>query len=190
MSDSDMDDPAPLEARPPPTIHATPADVRPSVDPDADPERITWWRPSWRDAARHVGWRWVFLLPAVALVLLMVAAAFFRGLRGPVIALGVHVAAFVGAVAFAMAGYVWRCAARARAEPFCIHCGYDLSGLPDNYRCPECGRPYTWRLIAEYRRDPEWFQERWKLHRHLPPSDAPIDAGPVRRRRRSRDGTS
>ena len=83
--------------------------------------------------------------------------------------------------------YVFRRAAKARREPFCIFCGYNLTGLPDRYRCPECGRPYTWQLIAEYRRDPAWFRERWRLHRELPPADAPFEAGPVQRRRK--DGT-
>ncbi len=179
----------PLESRQPPTIQATPTDVRPSVDPDADPAKITWWRPSWRDAARHVGYRWIFLLPAVGLLLLFGGALVIWPARGVFTVLGIKLFLFVGAIALALASYVWRCAAHARTEPFCIHCGYDLSELPDNYRCPECGRPYTWRLIAEYRRDPEWFIERWKLHGRLPPSDAAIDARPTTGRKRSRDGT-
>ena len=52
-----------------------------------------------------------------------------------------------------LAGYGLRRAAQARREPFCIFCGYNLTGLPDHYRCPECGRPYTWQMIEEYRAD-------------------------------------
>jgi len=183
------DESTPLEARQPPTIHATPADVRPSVDPDADPSAITWWKPSWLDAARHVGYRWVFLVPMVALLLWFAYAILFWHVRGVFIVVGGKFFLFAGALAFALSAYVWQCAVQARKEPFCIHCGYDLSELPDNHRCPECGRPYTWRLIEEYRRDPEWFIERWKQHGRLPQSDAPIDAGPVTKRKRSRDGT-
>jgi len=94
----------------------------------------------------------------------------------------------VGALAITLTGYVIRRAVRARREPFCIHCGYNLSGLPDNYRCPECGRPYTWRLIAEYRRDPRWFIERYKARQKLPPAGPTLPAGPSAKPRR-RDGT-
>jgi hypothetical protein len=175
-------DPLPMERTVPPVSAASPAELR-----DAD-GAVSWWMPSWRDAVRQVGWRWIFLAPAVLMFALFVGAVFLRGLRAPLLMMGGQVAVFVGAIALTMAGWVIRRAARARREPFCIHCGYNLSGLPDDYRCPECGRPYTWRLIEEYRRDPQWFIERWKLHRELPRADVPFDAGPVRRK--PRDGTA
>jgi hypothetical protein len=39
------------------------------------------------------------------------------------------------------------CRARAAAEgdPVCPACGYDLTGLPADHRCPECGRGYSHR---------------------------------------------
>lgn len=57
--------------------------------------------------------------------------------------------------------------------PFCLQCGYNLSGLHLPHRCPECGR-YT---------DPEqdatqtrtWFARRWSFVRSLRrPSTIPI----------------
>ena len=78
---------------------------------------------------------------------------------------------------------------RARREPFCIHCGYGLTGLPDNHACPECGRRYSFRIIDEYRRDPHWFIERYRASRLLPKPDAPFAAGTITGKRRSRDGT-
>ena len=41
----------------------------------------------------------------------------------------------------------------------CIHCRYDLTGLPDYHTCPECGRPYTFAEIDAYFDDPERYRE-------------------------------
>src|SRR2546423_15392621 len=68
-----------------------------------------------------------------------------------------------------------------RREPFCIHCGYDLTSLPDDYNCPECGEHYTHRLIDEYRRDPKWFIERYNRRGEIPRADVPFQAGAIRR---------
>lgn len=164
---------------PPPNV-ATPSDVRVAA------EEIEWWRPGWRDGWRFVGWRWVFLLPSGLLLLALLPPA--RAFRPAVLAVGAKLALLMAAVALTLAAFVVRRAAQARKEPFCIFCGYNLTGLPDRYRCPECGRPYTWRLVAEYRRDPEWFIQRYRALRQLPPAGRPFEAGPVRRKRR-RDGT-
>jgi hypothetical protein len=168
----------------PPQVVATPSHaVRES------PDSIQWWRPSWGDVARSVGWRWILLTPAVGLVLLYAASWYVFIPGGLLWLLEVKLAIFVASIAVSLAAYVARRAARARQEPFCIYCGYNLTGLPDNYRCPECGRPYTWRLIDEYRRDPHWFIERWRIQQNLPTALTPFEAGPVRRKRRARDGT-
>jgi hypothetical protein len=180
------DERRPLEEQLPPSVGASPCDLR--VNPD---ERLAWWTPGWHDVAGHVGYRWIFLIPALGLLLLLVAGVFLPGLRLLVLVLEFKFFIVAAAIAISLAGYVVRQAVRARREPFCIHCGYNLSGLPDNYRCPECGRPYTWRLIAEYRRDPRWFIERYKAHQKLPPRQVGFSAGPSspNTRRPSRDGT-
>ncbi len=173
----------PLEEQIPPTVMATPSHVQEMPGQD-----VTWWRPSWSDTWRYVGYRWIFLLPAVGLIILAVPLLRWPTVFGALWFAELKLLVFAIAIALSLAGYVIRRAARARKEPFCIYCGYNLTGLPDDYRCPECGRPYTWRLIAEYRRDPQWFIERYRAHRQLPPAEKPFEAGPVRRR--SRDGTS
>lgn len=174
----------------PPDIVATPADVqhRSAGDDAGSDADIRWWRPSWSDVARSLGWRWIFLTPAVVLIA-MLGLHLYLGRFGMVlIALEIKLTLFVIGVTIALAGFAVRRAVRARSEPFCIYCGYALRGLPDNYRCPECGRPYTWRLIAEYRRDPEWFIERWKA-RHMHTRNPSFEAGATRRKRRAKDGT-
>ena len=77
----------------------------------------------------------------------------------------------VGAVVEAM-----RLATKARNEPFCIHCGYMLQGLPDQHICPECGRPYSFELIKLYQNDPKWFVQRWQM-RNANPIGVPFHAG-------------
>ena len=173
----------PLEERLPPATLASPSELK-----EQPGEGITWWRPGWADAWRYVGYRWIFLLPAIGLLVLLVLSLFFPIFFGVFWVVGLKLCVFAGAIAVSLAGYVIRRAVTARKEPFCIYCGYNLTGLPDDYRCPECGRPYTWRLIAEYRRDPQWFIERYRAQRHLPPRDAPFHAGAVHRR--ARDGTA
>ncbi len=133
------------EARLPPRVMASPSAIQTGMDSE-----INWWRPDWSDARRHLGWRWVFLLPSLILVALLFIPL---PVWGPFFAIEIKLLIFMIAVAVSLGGYVFRRAARARMEPFCIFCGYNLKGLPDHHRCPECGRPYTWRLIAEYRRD-------------------------------------
>ena len=167
----------------PPEPVGTPADVQAE-----EGEEIRWWRPSWRDAFRHVGYRWLLLVPLLSLAgIVMVGLCFVPG--GVLFALGFKGLVLAVGGGLSLAGYAVRKAVQARTEPFCIFCGYNLTGLPDNYRCPECGRHYTWRMIEAYRRDPQWFIERFKAHKELPSADEPFEAGPVRRRRKARDGT-
>jgi len=168
----------------PPEVMASPGQV-----PQTASGEIDWWRPGWHDSVRFIGYRWIFLTPAV---LFLVAVAWFcvnRGMRDLIFVIGAKLLMLSAAIAFALAGYVYKRAVRARSEPFCIFCGYNLTDLPDHYRCPECGSPYSLALIAEYRRDPRWFIERYNASKRLPHPDEVFAAGPVKRRRRARDGT-
>lgn len=150
-------------------------------------EDTQWYRPSWSQTAALVGWRWILCLPLAALVALLVllpgwtVQILINGWKLIVFAIAVPLAGFASAA---------RNAVRNRRDPFCIHCGYSLIGLPDGHRCPDCGEPFRHALIDEYRRDPDFFIQRHKALQSLPPPlDTAFNAGPVRRKRRSNDGT-
>ena len=152
-------------------------------------EEVPFWLPSWQETAKQLGWRWILVLPAVAVVGL-IAAGFFVDHRLWTLLwyLGIKLLVIACALPIVLMMELARNATRGRQTPFCIHCGYDLVGLPDHHRCPECGRPYSLAVIDEYRRDPRWFIQRRKSHHQIPTADAPFTAGSGKRRK-SRDGT-
>ena len=149
---------------------------------------VRWWKPSWRDRARAVGWKWCFALPALIVVGLLTASLWHGQYFLPIWMLGTKLAAVSILIPIVLLIEVVRICAAVRKDPFCIHCGYSLEGLADNHRCPECGRPYSFAMIAEYRRDPHWFIRRYHMRHNLPAADAPFAAGAVRSKP-SRDGT-
>ena len=180
-----------------PQVPGSPPDaplvIRAPGDIPADPDgKLTWWRPGWRDVAAQIGWGWLGLAPLLLLLLLLLATVVFPQLFVMVWVWGFKVWLFIVGLAITIAAQAIRTATHKRIDPFCIHCGYGLSGLPDHYRCPECGRPYSLELIEEYRRDPHWFVERWKMGKGRVPGSVGIDArraAPGTKRGRSRDGT-
>src|SRR5436305_13165468 len=111
---------------------------------------VTWWQPSWTDAWRHLGWRWILFTPALLMLALLFGGIFYSRLWWVFQLMGGYgfkLAAMAFCIPFALAAYALGQATKSRTDPFCIHCGYDLAGLPDNYRSPECGRPSNWRVI-------------------------------------------
>jgi hypothetical protein len=172
----------PLERQTPPTSAGLPAHFY--LDPDAP-----FWRPGGMDLFRHLGWRNLLFLPALGVVVLAIFCLFEPRLIVIVLQLGFKIITVSLAIPIALMGYAIRAAVRMRKEPFCIHCGYGLVGLPPVHVCPECGRPYDLGLVEDYRRDPHWFIHRWRMQRELPPPDVQVVVPPTTRRRRSRDGT-
>ena len=176
--------------RPPPIPPVPPAVIAsPAEAPWLHEPNITFWRPSVGDMARYVGWRWILFLPLVILLVLVALIPFRIELIQFLFMGGAKLAIFAIALPIVLAGAVIKDAISGKNHPFCIHCGYDLTNLPDFHNCPECGRFYSLALNAEYRRDPHWFIERCRLHKDLPQMPAGFAAGPTSTKRKSRDGT-
>jgi hypothetical protein len=134
------------------------------IEPDGD-GKIDWWKPGWGDVWKHLPWTYGWA--AVVLVVLVGAffALMFIGYVRDLFWSGLdfwRMAGLLIAVLAAGSTVAIKKVLGKRTGPFCIHCGYALDGLPDHYNCPECGRPYSFALIEDYRRDPAWFILRWK----------------------------
>lgn len=173
-----------------PPSHVPPEPLASPVHLRGVTDQVRWWKPTWRDAWRYLGWRWVLFLPAAGVLCLLAGMVVEPRLLRFLWFLGPKLLVMLVCLPFIAAGYALKRGVQARKEPFCIHCGYDLSGLPDHYTCPECGLPYEFKAIDEYRRDPDWFIQRYKAQQGTAPEQAPFDTGPARGpRRRSRDGT-
>lgn len=126
---------------------------------------MVWWRPSLAEVRPGlVTWHWVIVAVILVSVLLLVALLSFWRL----LSVMWWFYEWVGIVLFAVVlvpviiEQAYSAARKRRTEPYCIHCGYRLEGLPDHHQCPECGRPYSFELIREYQQNPDWFVERWK----------------------------
>jgi hypothetical protein len=178
-----MSNPPPVSPPPPAPIDSM-AEATWLHDP-----KTPFWKPTWLDALKYLGWRWIFMLPLVCIVVGLVVIPFRIVWVPQLFVGGIKLILFVAGLAVTSAAYGIRTAIQSRTEPFCIHCGYDLTGLPDHHHCPECGRPFSLRLINEYRRDPVWFVERCRSQKSFLAAHPPFAAGPVRRKRKSRDGT-
>ncbi len=143
--------------------------TEPAASPAWTDAEGPWWFPSWWEIARLLRWRWLLALPLVALLALLLAGMLLD-LRylGFLWVFGFKVVIFIIAIPVAVLASMMRSAVQMRKDPFCIHCGYGLTGLRDQYQCPECGRAYSFGLIDEYRRNPHWFIERAKSARLHP----------------------
>jgi hypothetical protein len=156
----------PQESLPPPPIHEpqippVPLRLMTPGDLPADADgKLPFWKPTWGEVARGLGWSWLFIGPAILLMLggtwMCITswwwAWWWRWEWGALLLAGV-IGGVVGVIRQGIKG---------RKEPFCIHCGYSLEGLADEHVCPECGRRYSFELIRKYQDDPRWFIQCWE----------------------------
>ena len=134
-------------------------DPHPRVRPQV---KVRWWRPPPRELLRHLGWGWLlFVPPGLGVLVLLVL-----GLGGPRLGaywwIAFRIFAVIAPVPLLFIDYFRFKAIRARPDPFCVHCGYTLTGLPEEGNCPECGRPFRMKVVEMFRRDPQWVIAYWR----------------------------
>ncbi len=96
----------------------------------------------------------VVALGLVLLIITGVAAITFWGVKTQPYVVLAGIAVFVvGDKAWRQFGasVVSRLCREARENDgyLCLHCGYNLKGLPDQHRCPECGNPFDIEDVKE-----------------------------------------
>jgi hypothetical protein len=177
---------SPIDRRPnyaqlaPPT-HGSPADMQ--LNPEVE---LRWYLPTWSERIRLMGWRNLLWLPTVLLILLFMSLPWmWPGVLQLLLGWWQIWIALV-ALPLVAAAEATRHVLRLRRDPFCIHCGYSLTGLPEGHNCPECGQPFHFGVMEDYRRDPHWFIERFRRRNDIPQRGPTIVAGTPRPRR---DGT-
>lgn len=122
---------------------------------------VPFWRPSLATLASGLGWWWgaaaavgAFLVLGWVVLLPVLGVAGVIGLKVVLVGVALVAGARSRAVRKVMA---------ARHHAFCIHCGYSLEGVEDQGVCPECGMPFDMAVVEDYRRDPDWFIQRYRL---------------------------
>ena len=133
--------------------------------------KLRWWRPGARELARHLGWGWLLLVPPAVLLLISLGLLIARERMGGYWWIVFRLFLVVTPIPLLFLDYFRFKAIRARTDPFCIHCGYTLQGLPQEGTCPECGRRYRMPVVEMFRRDPQWVIAYWRNAGKPPPVD-------------------
>ena len=155
----------------------------PIVTPPAGPSSLPtrYYLPTMGERLRLMGWRNVLWLPPLA-VLIWIGLSLRHGFAGLwSLAYWWKAIVFAFAIPLAAAIRTTATALSKRSDPFCIYCGYSLTGLPHppgmRFTCPECGGEVDAAESQEYARDPHWFIQR-RSARH--PTDTGFAAGAIR----------
>lgn len=131
---------------------------------------VPFWRPGIGTIAMTLGWRWIFMGPALLLSIgpIIAFAEAPSGTASMMWLLTLKLWIFAIGVVISLSIWGLRNSVRRRAGDFCIHCGYDLPGAHPQGICPECGRPYVVGICDEYKKDPAFFRTRFAAIRSLP----------------------
>ena len=127
------------------------------------PPKLVWWRPRWREVLRRTPWAWAMLAPILVGVALVAGGAVAGPGHGAVFWVGMKILLLALVIPAVTWDHLRHNVIRARLDPFCIHCGWTLTGLPQEGRCPECGRAYRMKVVEMFRRDPQWVMAYWRL---------------------------
>lgn len=132
-------------------------------------EKLTWYRPTFGEIVRQMEWWWGALPVAAMAAGGMVVAGLLLGPDHIEMAwVGGRMLLVLVVVPFIFWEHVRDRVIKARADPFCIHCGWTLTGLPEEGRCPECGEPYRMKIVDMFRRDPQWVIAYWRFNSRPP----------------------
>jgi hypothetical protein len=141
--------------------------------------KVVWWRPSLREVLRQAGWCWLALVLPISVAGAISVAAFIGG-RSYLLLwwVGLRLTFIALAIPFLLWDHLKTKVYKARQDPFCIHCGYTVMGLPEEGKCPECGRPYRMSVIQMFRHDPQWVMAHWRFNGRPPSVERFLRAHP------------
>src|SRR5690348_13503520 len=116
--------------------------VPPTNEPNSNSPVQRWYLPTWGERLALMKWRLLYFVPLLVMLTLLVFIPFVVLYLWKLLVIAV-------VVPLTAAANTAKNAIRLRKEPFCIHCGYDLTGLPDGHLCPECGIRFSWAEIDD-----------------------------------------
>jgi hypothetical protein len=133
------------------------------------PPKVSFWRPTIPEVLRQAGWVWAALILPILLTMTMVALGFVGGRKYVLLWwVGLRLMLISLALPFLLWDHLKTKVYLARRDPFCVHCGYTILGLPEEGTCPECGRTYRMSVIKMFRHDPQWVISYWRFDGHPP----------------------
>ena len=119
--------------------------------PPATRVRPVWWRPPWGLLLRHAGWWWIPLVgpPMIGIASLMIAILGGQP-YSPLGWIGIRILTIWIIVPLIARANLNLKVMRLRADPYCLHCGYTLTGLLAQVGRPGLVRDLAGRLISEF----------------------------------------
>ena len=134
--------------------------------------KIVFWRPTIRQVLGRAGWVWVATVLPVVLTGTMIVLGFLGGRPYALLWwVGLRLLLISLALPFLLWDHLTTKVYQTRQDPFCLHCGYTVLGLPEEGTCPECGKPYRMSVIHMFRHDPQWVIASWRFEGRAPSAE-------------------